>query len=198
MSSIKWTYRAISEGILKIVKKLNNGNKMPTRAQVVDMCGNNSLAVAITKHGGYKYWANELGLEMTVCETRKGEYFECICCEYLESMGFICKTPKPRYPYDILADEVKIDVKCGSLYNGSHGNFYTFNLEKEMPTCDIYVCYCLGDKMNIIRTYVIPAVIMSGKTQLSIGEEKSKYDRYLSRWDIIREYADFLNIYQNA
>lgn len=67
---------------------------------------------------------------------------------------------------------------------------YTFNLEKKNPTCDIYVAFCVDDYLNPIKTYVIPSKFLH-LTQLSIGRYKSKYDRFLDRWDYIDVFDKF-------
>ena len=97
----------------------------------------------------------------------------------------------PRYPYDLLVgNNIKVDVKVSKMYNNTI-KMYTFNLEKRFPTCDIFVAYCIDDNKNIVKTYVIPSAILSGITQLSVGIDKSKYDIYLDKWDIVDKYAKF-------
>ena len=109
----------------------------------------------------------------------------------LHDMGFDCEFTKIRYPYEILADNnIKIDVKVGNLYCSNQGSFHTFNLEKKHPTCDLYICFCLNDD-NIDKIYVIPSCVLSGKKQLSIGEHKSKYDRYIKAWKYLNIYKSF-------
>ena len=190
MVKTKWTEEAIEKGIFEVMEKAEI-KTMPTSSLITQITGRYSLSVAIQKHGGFAFWASKLGLEMSNCETRVGQSFENICINDLIKFGYDCESTNARYPYDILADFVKIDVKVSNLYNGKTGDFYTFNLEKSKPTCDIFVAYCIDERKDIKKVYVIPAVVLQGKTQLSIGKTSSKYDKYLTAWDIVKKYNDF-------
>lgn len=187
---IKWNDEAIENAIKEVVK-IAKINSMPTHSLMKKITGNEALSNAVSKHGGSKYWADKLGLEIKSCESKIGYEYECECMSTLTTMGYDCELTKSRYPYDILANgNIKIDVKVSNLYKSNRGNFYTFNLEKSMPTCDIFVCYCINDNKDI-NTFVIPSCVLSGKTQLSVGAEKSKYDKYINAWNIISKYDDF-------
>lgn len=186
----KWTEELIQEGILDVMQKAEI-KTMPTSNLINKITGRYCLSVAIQKHGGFVYWASKLGLDMSNCETRVGQSFENICKSTLIQYGYDCASMSARYPYDILADFVKIDVKLSNLYMGKQGDFYTFNLEKSNPTCDIFVAYCINEQKDILKTYIIPAVVLQGKTQLSIGKTNSKYDKYIDGWDIIEQYNEF-------
>ena len=108
-------------------------------------------------------------------------------------MGQNKKKTKPKYPYDILVNRnVKVDVKASRLFN-NYGNskYYTFNLEKKDQTCDIFVFYCINQNDEIERTFVIPSTVLSGKTQLAVGES-SMYDKYIDQWRFISDYNKFM------
>ena len=186
----KWSDEMIEQEIMKVIQTAKI-NSFPTHSLMHEVTGNLSLSNAISKHGGTRYWANRLGLEIKTCESKIGFEYECECMSYLAALGYDCELTKARYPYDVIANgNIKIDVKCSNLYHGRQGNFYTFNLEKAMPTCDVFVCYCV-DNGKTQKIYVIPSCVLSGKTQLSIGENKSKYDRYIDNWTIIKKYQAF-------
>lgn len=184
-----WTDEKI-ENAIKDVIKIAKINSMPTHTQMDEITGSMALSNAVSKHGGSKYWSEKLGLNTKSCESKLGYEYECECMHELISLGYDVEFTKARYPYDLIANgNIKIDVKCSNLYQGKYGNFYTFNLEKAMPTCDVFVCYCLNE--NSRKVYVIPSCVLSGKTQLSIGETRSKYDKYINNWDIIFRYEAF-------
>lgn len=92
-----------------------------------------------------------------------------------------------KHPYDLLVNSnIKIDVKTARLYTSEHGNsYYTFNLEKKNPTCDIYIFYCV----EIEKILIIPSKFLR-QTQLCISEN-SKYNRYTNRWDYLKIYDNF-------
>lgn len=188
--AIKWTEEKIKSEILRIVQK-TGVNAMPSCDLIVQEEGNFCLAVAISKNGGYRYWAKKLGFDNCTSCSSYGKKHEELCFSQLVELGYDCQTTSTKYPYDILAGFVKIDVKSSRPYNGKNGAFYSFNLEKSKPTCDIFICYCIGEEENIDKIYVIPSCVLQGKTQLSIGMAKSKYDKYIDAWDIVEQYEKF-------
>lgn len=188
---MQWNYDAIKASLQDLVKK-EKLTSMPTAKQIRDYMGTSSLANAIGKRGGYDFWGKELNLPMQSGDTRLGREYEVYCMEYLvDKFGFDCEQMSIKHPYDLLANDIKVDVKCANLYSTpTNSRFYTFNLEKRSPTCDIFVCYCLGEN-GVVKTYVIPAIIVSGKCQLSVGEHTSVYDKYLDKWEIFEKYDKF-------
>lgn len=190
----RWSEADICDEITKIVKS-RKMNTMPTHSEMREWAGDKSLTNAVSKHGGTKYFASLLGLEIKNCESKFGNGYEELCITQVEEkLGMNAVNTKPRYPYDILVERaVKIDVKSGRLYESRLGTkFYTFNLEKSEQTCDIFVCYCIDSNGKIAKTLVIPSYVLSGKTQLSIGVSNSVYDKYIDAWHFIREYASFV------
>lgn len=186
----QWNADLIEKGIKDVMKKAKI-NSFPTHSLIKDVTGSYALSNAISKHGGSQYWAEKLGLEIKPCESKFGEEYELECMKTLKHLGYRCEKTPIRYPYDLLVERnIKVEVKCGNLYHGKHGVYYSFNLEKAKPTSDLFVCYCLEND-EIKKVYVIPASVLSGITQLSIGRHISKYDPYISKWNYFQKYADF-------
>lgn len=186
----RWTDEKIKDAILEVMKKADI-QTMPTHSQIMEVTQNNSLCCAISKHGGTVYWAEKLGLEIKKSESKYGYKYEQHCKEILISKGFECEKMQERYPYDLTANRnIKIDVKAGNLYSCKHGCFYTFNLEKRNPTCDIFVCFCI-DGEEIVKTYVIPSCVLQGIKQLTVGQKNSKYDKYKDNWSVLERYDEF-------
>ena len=188
---IRWTNELIEKEIKKVMVAAGV-NTMPTQSITSEIIGNQSLNNAISRSGGFIFWANRLGIEHLGIETVTGREFEKVCEESIVGkFDYSVEQMNAKYPYDLLVnDNIKIDVKVSKMYSSSF-SMYTFNLEKRFPTCDIFVAYCISDNKKIIKTYVIPSKIMSGKTQLSMGVKTSKYDKYIDRWDLISKYNDF-------
>lgn len=189
----KWDDASIESAILDVMKKAKIST-MPSHSLIDEVTGSSALTNAIAKHGGTKSWAVRMGLEVKQCESELGYLMETECAEYIiNTLNLDCEKTQIRYPYDLIADgNIKIDVKCANPYYSKNGKYYAFNLEKKNPTCDVFVCYCIEDG-NVQKTYVIPSCLVSGKTQLSIGYAKSKYDRFIDKWDVILEYSKFYN-----
>lgn len=100
---------------------------------------------------------------------------------------------KPRYPYDLLTNgNIKVDVKTSRKLDRKNSAFpyYSFNLEKREPTCDIFIFYCLDVDCNIDRTVIIPSCIISGKTQIGMGG-LTKWEAYEDKWDYFDKYNEF-------
>lgn len=185
----KWTGKEIENGILDVMLK-NKIDCMPTHTMIKNTLGDYSLVCAISKHGGTKYWANRLGLDVKKCESKFGEDYEYHCKDFLiEKLDMECEKTKARYPYDLLVDKnIKVDVKVSKPYKDS---YYTFNLEKTEPTCDLFVLYCVTNENSIYKTFVIPSCVLSKKTQVSLGMNTSKYNKYINAWDLFYVYKDF-------
>ena len=185
---VYWDDRKTQEEILK-VKDFLDIDRMPSRREIENFYHNSKLSNHISKTGGFYHWAKILGLEVKKSETGLGFKMEEHAMNELIKLGHECEMTSTRFPYDLLVNgRVKVDVKAGNKTKTHGFDFYSFNLEKKQQTCDLYIVYCLGENKNIEKTYIIPAHIMTGKSQLSLGLDSSKYDRFINRWDIIKSF----------
>lgn len=183
----KWCYQDMCNEVYKVMETLDI-NRMPTASECNLVVGNTSLSNVIAKRGGFLWLADKLGLEQSKCESRLGLKGELMIKEILEQKGYKVEKMKNKHPYDLLVNKnVKIDIKASNLYTSPKGwTSYSFNLEKDSPTCDIYVIICNG----MDRILVIPSKFLT-QTQLCITGDKSKYDIYKDRWDYIEQYDVF-------
>lgn len=193
-SRIYWDESSI-EAKIKEMLNCTKQETFPTHTEIKDFFGDYTLSNAIRRHGGTKYWAYKLGIPEKKCESFLGDEYEQKCVKDIkEKLNLDSEMCKVRYPYDILvARSTKIDIKVSNIFETKEKKtkFFTCNIEKEMQTCDIFVVYCIYDE-NKEKTFIIPSCELSGKTQISIGIEKSKYDSFIDRWDIIKKYVDFM------
>jgi len=185
----KWTFEKVKEEVLKISA---DSGIMPSFKTMDLETGSKGLSVAVSRYGGHKKVAEKLGLEIKKCETNFGRDYEMMCLFEIENrFGYVVDQMGVRHPYDLLVENVvKIDVKASHLVKNRNGEYFTFNLEKKAPTCDIFICYCIDDE-RIKKTYIIPSGVIAGKSQLSIGINKSIYDNFLNQWHYVKDYADF-------
>lgn len=186
----KWSFEKIRDEIMRISA---DTGIMPSFRKMYLETGNHGLSNAVSKHGGYKVIAEKLGLRMGKCETNFGRNYEITCLNKIEKLFALdCEQMTVTHPYDLLVSgAVKIDVKAAKKTKVRDSFIYSFNLEKRAQTCDIYVCYCT-DNNRIAKTYVIPAVVLSGKCQLAVGINHSIYDKYIDQWHYIADYAEFM------
>lgn len=191
----RWNDDLIKEELGRVIARFNL-KVFPSVKQLNVLNGNHALSNAICKRGGMRYWAEKTNLPLKECETFFGEEYERECFDKLSSLGYEVEQMTTRFPYDLTANKhIKIDVKVGKLYtNKKLGSFYTFNLEKRYPTCDVYVCYCVNALCDIEKVYVIPSKVMYGKKQLSIGQTESIYDSYKDDWEVIKIYDEFYKL----
>jgi hypothetical protein len=188
----RWTDEKVEKEVKKVMVALNI-NRFPTRSEMELVTRNHGLSVKISKSGGFKEWAKKLNLPLKESETQLGQEYEEIIRNIIKKeTGYIFELTNTKHPYDLYLDGVKIDVKVSNRhYPEKNYYYYTFNLEKIPPTCDIYVCLC-KNKSHIDKILVIPSTEIDAINQLSIGKE-SKYDKYKDRFDYIEEYYNFYN-----
>lgn len=186
MSNSIWTDEITAHFILDCASGLEL-NRMPSREELNNYYGNSSLTNHIRRSGGYYYWAERLSLPMKESETQTGKLGEERAMDLLEQHGFSAKRMSTKYPYDIYVNgAVKIDVKTANpTKTTGQSKCYSFGLSKRCPTCDIY--FLLANKPGGETVYIVPSSI--NQTQICIGEGKSKYDRYIDRYDIIRRFC---------
>ncbi len=184
-----WTSELIAVEIKAVIRALGI-DRMPTNSECERVTGSSGLSNKISKSGGFVKWAKRMDLRTLNSETKMGRAWEEVAEEAIKSMGYGVSKMTVKHPFDLLVGSfVRVDVKASKLYKGPNGSFWTFNLEKNPGTCDVYVCYCLNDDESVNKALIIPAA-KAKLTQLSVGFE-SKYDIYRDRWDYIDKFNMF-------
>lgn len=187
----KWTEEKVKDEIFKVMNALGI-ERMPSRSEVEMVTKNSALTNKIAKNGGFYHWAEKLGLDIKGSETSLGIQKEHEIKQKLKSLGHSVDLTPIKFPYDLLVDdEVKVDVKFSEGYSYKHGFYYSFNLEYDLPKCDILVLICGSSKI-----LVVPAYVFTGLKQVSVGV-KSKYDKYKDQWFILNQYrtSQFVEMY---
>jgi hypothetical protein len=188
-----WTEEDIKEAV-KLVVKDTGITHFPTHKELDEYYGNYALSVILSKTGGTRRWSKILNLPPSACSNTKfGNKYELQAIEDIkQEIGLDSELAIERYPYDIYVENgVKIDIKASMPLKGRNFDCWSFNLEKKMPTCDIYIFYCINTSAEIAKRVIIPSCVLQGTKQVGIGT-LSKYDNYIERWDLIKEYSDFL------
>lgn len=192
-----WNYNTIESELRSMIAAMNI-NRMPSASEMKSFSGNHCLLDAIAKHGGFRYWSEKINMNMKSSDSLHGWIYEDMVQSDLESRGYTIERMKTRYPYDLLVNgSVKVDVKGSKKYMGVTGNFYSFNLEKNCATCDIFILCLIGSKDDIEKILIIPAASVQHNTQISVGEITSKYMKYVDRFDILDKYSEFFNGFKN-
>ena len=182
--TIKRTIDIESE-LLKMIEHCGL-DRMPTDKEIREYFGNTELSSAINRQGGLFTWGEKMGLKLKESSASMGHDNELLVKSLLESRGYTCIKTRTKHPYDLLVNGcVKVDVKSARLSKVKTSDVYSFKLAKPQQTCDVYVTVCLDDNEVPTKIYVIPAHVMTGKTQLVMGVGSSKYDEYIEKWEII-------------
>lgn len=189
-----WSNKVIEDEIINVVKSLNI-NRMPTTKEIELVMGDSSLTNKISRTGGFKMWAEKLGLDLKSSETSFGNEYEFIVKEILEELGYEVEKMTTKHSYDLLVnDNIKIDVKTSRYYHSKENDckYHTFNLEKKYHNCDIFICIGLSESEEIEKLLIIPSKYLMNKKQLSVGVN-SMYDRFDKDFEYINKYVDFYN-----
>lgn len=189
----RWNRQKVKDSVLEVVDfyKLK---RMPSRNELKEYYKNGALTSRISKEPrGYYGIAEELGLPMKDSETNTGKQYEYKIKEILEQKSYKVEKMSQNFPYDLLVnDNVKIDVKVSRLYNAQQGyGFYSYNIERGFPKCDVYMLVAISETQETI--FIIPSKEVSKNTQISIGKNDSKYNKYKDRYDYIDKYIKFYN-----
>lgn len=152
----KWDEQKIINTLTKVKNALYI-DRMPSKSEVEEYCGDKSLSCAVSKHGGWAYFSKVMGLPMKNSCTTFGDENEQFIIEKIKSLGYDAIKTKVRHPYDILVNGiVKIDVKSAHLYKrDGREPVYSFAINNEQPKCDIFICVAIKDDGEDI--YVIPS-----------------------------------------
>lgn len=189
---VKWTDDLIISSIYEVMNGLGL-KTFPTHSEMLEFYNNSSLICAVSKHGGTSYWSNRLNIPVKDCETKFGEFFQDYCVEDIrEHLNLNSINMKPRYPYDVLVENnIKVDVKA-ARERKRFKDAYSVGLNKDNPTCDIYIIYLVDDNNIPFKRYIIPSCCLSGTTTLTIYKSTAdKYEKYVDNWDLILKYKEF-------
>lgn len=186
---IKWNEHKIKNEILKVMDMLNI-DRMPSRSEMEEVLGDSKLVNAIAKRGGHYYWAEKLNIKIKESDTKTGIDYENIAKKLFESKGYSVKPMPLLHPYDLLVNGcVKVDVKVSNPGRIGKSRVHTFKTGKRYATCDLYAMFALDEKGEIERLLIIPGAELKVVT-LCIGS-KSKYNRFLNRWDLVDKHINF-------
>ncbi|TDT63401.1 hypothetical protein [Fonticella tunisiensis] len=190
IQGIKWTEEKIEQEIRKVMAALHI-YRMPSRSEIKSVLKDNALCNKISRTGGFKYWADRLGLDMKESDTKTGKRYEVEAANMLRARGYEVEQMSIKHPYDLLVNgKIKIDVKVGRPYMlRGESRVHTFRTEKRHATCDLYLIFALDEHEEIERIFIIPGYELKVVT-MCIGRD-SKYNKFIGRWDLIEQYDRF-------
>lgn len=182
----KWTDEMIADAIMNVANQFDPP-RMPSNEEAVTITGSHALSNTISKHGGYKHWADRLGLEQKYSETKLGLEGEKRIANVLRNMGFEVEMTSARHPYDLLINKcVKVDVKTAKTSYISGCPIHAYRLAKKQQTCDFYIFY----EADTDKAYVVPSYRCNGQIQVEMGNNPRPYSKYLDAYHLIAETSD--------
>jgi hypothetical protein len=177
----KWDRALLLQALVPIVSK----NQTMVSAKDLRTIDRNDLACAISRHGGYSYWAKQLGLDFRDSSTKLGKRFEHNEFLLFRKMGMKVEKQRSKETFDLMVNGKRVDVKCANIYNGSKWDGYAFAGLNYGKGCDFFDFLVL-DNGKIMNRFIIPVVFVRKQTvTLTVGGLANK-----NHW--IHKYADNL------
>ena len=140
----RWTDELIKEKVIEVKEKLGL-DRMPSRKECANYFHNDALVNAVSRRKKWYKLAEELGLEVKNSETYFGKSYEAKTEEMLNGMGFEVRKMSQNFPYDLLVDCVKVDVKASHLYQGKKGGLTMDEyINRKIALDSLRVLYELG------------------------------------------------------
>ena len=185
----KWSEKLVKNSIVGCMNHLGL-SRMPTLDEMKGYTGDSSLSNAVSHYGGVRKFSKEIGTSLKTGDTINGWVVEEMVYDMLKEHGYKVRRMTAGENFDLLVnDTVKIDVKSGKQYLLDRYKITTFGINNKHPHCDIYILLDYHNE-KVGRVLFIPSVILSISTTMSIGA-KSKYDKWINRFDVIDKYILF-------
>lgn len=169
-----WTDDLVERELRELVPSFD---RMPT-SQELWAIGRKDLQVQIARRGGFRFWANRLGLKLSGSPTHRGQVVEDFVQRLLVSKGFAVERMTTSAPFDMLVScVVRIDVKSSvhHAYATPDGHVvrgFIFFTKKVPADCDLYVLCCIVNE-QVRDIYFVPAA--KAKVQTITITPKGKY-----------------------
>jgi hypothetical protein len=161
----KYTFEWASKELLEISKELK---RMPSANELMKG-GRNDLSNYVARHGGFRQWANVMGIPQKPSETKMAQDWEFSEMQRLEQSGYKVIKQATRAEFDLLVNGRRVDVKAASLYSCSSWSGYVWAGIKYGKTADFFDLLCV-DGNKLLRRYWVPAKKMNRQTlTLTIG-----------------------------
>lgn len=171
---IRWSEELIEAGLREAAVKV--GGRMPSCEELKAM-GFNALGCKVSRTGGgFRGWAERLGLKLKDSETSFGQQWEDYIEEMLSGAGHAVERQTARAPFDLLVDGlVRVNVKA-ARYTAIN-NAHVFGLNTSWRHCDVFALVKV-DGSEVPLVLWVPA---RKAQQQSIGlTPKHRFNRYTS------------------
>jgi hypothetical protein len=177
-----WTDQKIEEEIAKAVEFYG---RFPSAKELREI-GKNDLCCAISKNGGFLFWAKKVNQERKMSDSDTGWEGEKKLVGDLAAKGFSCvRSQNTKCPYDLLVNtSIRVDVKAANYaeYGPCKGWFYRIAKDAQ---ADIIALY----QLDTADVYFIPWNLCP-KTNVTISRSGGKYKDFKNRFDILENLVN--------
>lgn len=182
----RWSESLIETRLLVHVDDLG---RMPSCRELAEREGDHRLATAIVRYGGYVAWAKRLGVRLKESETRTGRIWEDHEERFFLEAGFKVIRQRHRTPYDLLVNDLRVDVKSATWSDYEVVSGFVFAGLKRGVDCDVFDLVCVNDD-EVSHRFVIPAkdvevVTITISPRVIAGS--GKWSRFEDRLDFLHE-----------
>lgn len=167
--------------------------RMPTNSELASK-GRSDLANIIAKRGGFRFWAEKMGLSLKECETHLAYDKEMFVKHKLEGLGHSAEETSAKCGYDLLVDGSKhIEVKYAKHTKSAGGFVFNFGYDVKSRKIDFAVLLCMeeatskaeGVQTEASAVYVLPSSFLVNQTITITGTPRWK--PYLNAWHLLKE-----------
>src|SRR5690606_3116975 len=156
--------------------------RMPSGPEL-HAAGRADLAAQIARRGGFKRWAERLGLAQKGTETHWAHRWEESEARFFRSLGADVERMSTRHPFDMLVNGHRVDVKASRWHEyAGRVRGYTFAGLKRGAHADFFDAVCIKDGVVAAR-FVVPAEsarVMTLHLSPCDLEGGGKYGRFLN------------------
>lgn len=179
---ISWTNQKIEE---EIAKAVGFYGRFPSAKDLREI-GKNDLCCAISKNGGFLFWAEKVNQERKMSDSDTGWEGEKKLVGDLTTKGFSCvRSQNVKCPYDLLVNTlIRVDVKAANYaeYGPCKGWFYRIGKDAQSDVLALL-------QLDTGDVYFIPWNICP-KTNITISRNGGKYKEFKNRFDIIQNLVN--------
>lgn len=165
--------------------------RMPS-ANELRAAGANDIACAVSRGGGYLFWAKKLSVAQKGTETHRGQSWERNEAALFRSLRWDVRPQTTKAEFDILVNGHRVDVKMSLWHEYQTKTHvcrgFTFAGIGQCAGCDFLDLVCVNGHYVVCR-FVVPARAARVETITitpSALRGRGRYGQWVNRLDLLR------------
>lgn len=120
-----------------------------------------------------------MGISMK-CTVWIGRKWEVYAYKYILPGSKLMTNKSRKYPYDILFEGMRVNVKATKLYRKKKGFYFNFTLHKHYESCDFFLLigYKYARDREAMRAWFIPAELLQRYNATISPNHRGKWKPY--------------------